>query len=843
MIKFKNNPKINIATAPNRHGNFRSIGVDENGKNIYESYWINRETTWETFVNFLSNTKRTAETQEQYFKMPKSDQDNIKDVGGFTASILKDGKRQNGYIESKNMITLDIDDCTPKAIEDIKEIYKDLTYCVYSTHKHKPNAPRIRLLFPLDKSVSPEEYEAIARKVAAKLDIDIFDPTTFQPARFMYFPSTSYDAEYLFFYNDAEIVNTEKVKAEYLDWTNIDEWPRSFKDLGQVDNVKKHEKKEGNQQDKLGLVGVFNKAYSITEAIETFLSDVYEPTKNQNRYTLINGSTTGGLVIYDNDNLCYSNHSTDKAANKLCNAFDLVRIHLFSDNDSTVTFDTPINKYPSYQKMIEFVNNDKNCKFIIAKDIKQKEEDRKKQEEIAKEEKDWRLLLDVDKNKKVYATHHNIYTIIKNDEELKGIGKYNEFKDFLDKTEILPWSSPKVKGNTWTEYDENQLVIFMSRKYDLEAKTKIIDCARAVMSERSYHPIKEKLESIKPWDGVKRLETIICEVLGAEDNEITRTLTRKTFIAAVARIYEPGCKFDNMLTLYGDQGIGKSTFIQKMAMNPKWFNSSLTEIGTKEAYETIQSSWIIEIPELAPLKKVSHLVFKNFIAQQSDNYRKSYGRQKSEYPRQCIFIGSTNEQRFLVDDTGNRRYWILTCRKGRIKKRVWDLKMEDIEKLWAEAIYYYNQGENIMELPDGMEEQIKIEQEDFMIENDYQDMVDTWIRIKIPHDFERLELRDRIAYYGCKTEDDRISYLVNMLHYSKPNIQLVRRQSFTVIEFIKEFYGVYKNLPNQDKKQIKSALKWNHEKDGFIWDEDARPRVELDNIVHRVKGVLFYNGQ
>ncbi len=225
---------------------------------------------------------------------------------------------------------------------------------MYSTHSHSPEKPRLRLVIPLARPVTPDEYAAIGRRVAADLGIDQFDDTTYEPQRLMYWPSVAKDGEFIFKHQDEPWLNPEDVLARYENWQDPSFWPESSR--AQAKRQKLADK-QGNPLEKQGLVGAFCRTYTITAAIETFLSDVYE-RMGERRYTYIPGSTAGGLVVYDDDTFAYSHHGTDPISGQLVNAFDLVRLHKFKELDDEAEPGTPVVRLPSYMAMIELAEND-----------------------------------------------------------------------------------------------------------------------------------------------------------------------------------------------------------------------------------------------------------------------------------------------------------------------------------------------------------------------------------------------------------------------------------------------------------------------------------------------------
>ncbi len=298
---------------------------------------------WSDFVKKISTTHRTAETHTEYLTAKKVRQDEIKDIGGFVGGYISGGRRKAGSILHRQLVTLDIDFGKSDIWDDFKMLYSNAA-AIYSTHKHSPEAPRYRLIIPLNREVAVDEYMAISRRIAGSLGIENFDHTTFQPSRLMYWPSTSKDGEYFFDHQDEQWLDVDETLASYRDWTDTSEWPVSIRE-GTI--VNKAIQKQGDPLEKTGIIGAFCRTYDIHEAIDTFLSDVYDPCDIEDRYSYKEGSTAAGLVVYE-DKYTYSHHGTDPTSGKLCNAFDLVRIHKFGLRDEDVQEGTPGNRLPSY---------------------------------------------------------------------------------------------------------------------------------------------------------------------------------------------------------------------------------------------------------------------------------------------------------------------------------------------------------------------------------------------------------------------------------------------------------------------------------------------------------------
>lgn len=298
------------------------------GNSRMEKTWTNEDISWDDFCKRVSATVITAETVEDYRKLPKDAQANIKDVGGFVGGHLNQGCRRNGMVACRSMLTLDMDYAEPDTWAQIKML-QDFKCCVYSTHKHMPDKPRLRLIIPLAREITEEEYPAVARMVAQEIGIDLFDDTTYEACRLMYWPSTSSDGVFFFDVEDGADLDPDVYLAKYADWHDASTWPVSSR---QTLSLRQTITKQADPLNKPGFVGAFCRAYSIEEAIETFLSDIYAPSSMNGRYDYIPADSTAGVVVYDGK-FAFSHHATDPACGELLNAFDLVRLHKFGSLD------------------------------------------------------------------------------------------------------------------------------------------------------------------------------------------------------------------------------------------------------------------------------------------------------------------------------------------------------------------------------------------------------------------------------------------------------------------------------------------------------------------------------
>ena len=663
---------------------------------------------------------------EEYRKLKKGAQDNIKDVGGFLGGQLREGRRKNGMVLCRSMLTLDMDYGEPGIWDEI-DLLHDFKCCVYSTHKHTPDHPRLRMIIPLARDITEEEYPAVARMVAKEIGIDLFDDTTYEACRLMYWPSTSANGEFFYKTKEGSLLDPDVYLAKYTDWRDASTWPVSSR---QSEAVRRSITQQADPLEKPGIVGAFCRAYTIEEAIEAFLSDVYEPSSMNGRYDYIPADSAAGVVVYDGK-FAYSHHATDPVCGKLLNAFDLVRLHKFRELDENVGLDTPPGKLPSFKAMSDLALADDKVKAIFA-------EERIAQAAAEFSDEDWQNGLELDKSGRVKNTLHNLTIILENDPNLKGV-VFNQLLDGMDIKGEVPWKHP---SKFWRDADDAQLIsyvdahygTFSARNYDI-AVTKVAD-------DRAYHPIREFIESLPEWDKVPRVDTLLVDYLGASDTAYVRAVTRKTLCAAISRVLRPGCKFDSMLVLNGPQGVGKSTLIAKLA--GEWFSDSLNLGDTKDktAAEKLQGYWILEIGELAGLKKAEVETLRSFLSRQNDIYRAAFGKRATPHLRQCVFFGTTNaESGYLRDTTGNRRFWPVKT-PGSGKKQSWNLTHEEILQIWAEALVYVRQGEKLY-LSAEMDALAKDEQREAMESDEREGLVREYLDTLLPDRWAEMDLFER----------------------------------------------------------------------------------------------------
>lgn len=757
------------------------------GESRFETAWKNKKICWSELLKKLSQSAKTPESHAEYMKLPKAQQDRIKDIGGFVGGHLAEGRRKNDSVTARQILTLDLD--FPPAdfwnvLMDNLDI--DSALAVYSTHKHSPGSARYRLVMPLDRTVTSDEYEAIARKIAEKIGMDFFDDSTFQPARLMFWPSHSRDIEPFFQYYDAPFLSADAVLAEYPDWADTSFWPESSRLAG---IRRRQADKQGDPLEKKGIVGAFCRTYTVSGAISKFLPDIYVPTMKPDRYTYAAGSAAAGLVVYDGDAFAYSNHSTDPAGGRLCNAFDLVRIHKFGHLDDGAE-EKSGRECPSYAAMVQFLlDGDKETRLTLARD-------RKAQavldfsEDMTEPDEDWEARLERTENGGIRPCITNAVLILKRHPELRGI-RFNELSGAVEVTGELPWSRP---NKYWRDADDAQLYGWIADQYGVQfAENKFTKALAIVTDQRRFNPLRDYINGLPEWDGVPRADTLLIDYLGAEDTPYIRAVTRKTLIGAVRRVLTPGCKFDNVLVLDGKPGIGKSTFFRKLG--GEWFSDSLSLADTRDktAAEKLQGVWIMEISEMQGTRKADVEVMKGFLSRQVDEYRAAYGRVVERHPRTAIICGTTNSTTgFLRDTTGNRRFWPVTVTGGRLS--VWDMTEDTRAQIWAEVLACVSAGEEAF-LDAEMEKEAAKAQQAALEYDDREGQVLDYLNTLLPEDWYSWDLCRRVDYFQQR---DVLSADIDAT---------MRRTKVSAVEIFCECFGRPKNTwRRQDGYEIASIM-------------------------------------
>lgn len=731
-----------------------------NNKNLHISiagsrkatFWPKTDMLWSDFTERLKTPIRSPETYAEYLAMNKSQQAELKDVGGFVGGTFLHDRRKASYVEGRDLVTLDMDNIPNGGTDDVLKRVGGLLCgaVVYSTRKHSAYAPRLRVVIPLDRTVSADEYEPIARKLAGILGVEFCDPTTFDASRLMYWPSCCKDGEYIYDLYDHPFCSADGILQMYGDWRNIAEWPQV---LG-AEAIEKHRlARQENPLEKQGIVGAFCRTYTIPEAMAKFIPGIYEETDVPGRYTYTGGSTQGGAVVYDGELFLYSHHATDPCSGQLVNAFDMVRLHKYGHQDDMAKPDTPTNRLPSFASMLRTAQEDPATKRTHLHDQFGTSPDPVAQVEVSEapegDDDGWLDLLELDNKGFVKKTINNVTTVLEHDPALKGKVVVDEFAACGLLMGPVPWD-PYAEKRRWTDVDDAGFYRYMESRYGITGRDKLDAGLLIVSNDHKINDVREYLLGLS-WDNVKRLDTLFIDYLGAEDNLYTRTVTRKSLAAAVARALEGGVKFDYMTILAGDQGIGKSTLLA--TLGKEWFSDSLTTFEGKEAAELIQGTWINEIGELTAMTKQETNAVKQFLSKTHDIYRAAYGRRTEKYPRRCVFFGTSNDDEFLKDYTGNRRFWPIDVGIHTPTKSVWDDLPREVDQIWAEAVMAYRLGERLY-LTKNVEALAKEQQEAHRESLSKEGIIREFLDKKIPKNWYDLDIMSRRQFLNGNLKID-----------------------------------------------------------------------------------------
>lgn len=777
--------------------------------------WKNRKIAWSDLAEKLMTANVTPETNKAYIAATKSERSKIKDVGGYVGGFLRGNRRKPANVVHRQLLTLDLDYATEDFWEDYEMLFENAAV-IHATHSHTPDNPRFRLIIPLSRTVAPDEYQAIARKVAGMLDIELFDSTTFEINRLMFWPSNSIDVEYYAEIQDGPWLDADYILDMYVDWKDISQWPNAKK---QDDDILRLNKNQEDPQLKKGLVGSFCRTYSLTEAIEKYLSDVYIPTDHDDRYTFANGSTAGGLIIYD-DKFAYSHHGSDPCMHTSCNAFDLVRIHLFGHFD-----EGPVaakSKPKSFKAMIDLVQKDEAVKATMAIERQENIAERYADEfdddfldDFEDEDdnpiEDWGKQLALDERGKIKQTIENANLILQNDKLLRNAFSFNEFSNRKFVVKRLPRESPKLKvPRLFSDIDSIYVRAYVETAYEMTNGKKVDEAIDAEFNRKLHNPIKDYLNTVK-WDGTPRLETALIDYFDVESSPYHLEALKVTMTAAVARIFKPGTKFDLVLVLSGAQGCGKSTLVHKLGNG--WSSDTFMTVHGKESFEQLQGAWIIEMAELAGLRKAEVENIKHFISKQEDTFRPAYAKEARTFKRQCVFIGTTNSDSFLTDSSGNRRFMPIAIPvNGMPFESVFDISQETVDQLWAEAKKFYDNGAPLT-LSREATKGANITQQDHAAEDPHIGLLTDFLNRKLPANWKKTPIGMRQMHLQEDPEDDTgkprskiCSFEIWCEYFNQPKRSMTRRDTYRITDLMQSLKGWkrakgYKNFKYYGKQR------------------------------------------
>lgn len=770
-----------------------SVSIAESRKTLE---WQNVRVTWGQLAQRLSAPTVTPESWDEFLALPHDVQGDIKDVGGWVGGVVQGGRRIRGSVPYRQVLALDLDSTTLKAEEmwyKLNEVW-DFKFLIHTTRSYTDLTPRYRCVIPLSRLVDALEYEAVGRYIASLHDINEFDPSTYQSTRLMYFPSTSKDGYFWANESGGGLANVDAILATYSDYADPTQWAYAHNDSPQT-----HRELEKAQDPLLkgGVVGAFCRAYSIRQVLEGLLGSYYRRESN-GRYTYIGGSTSGGVVVYD-DRWCYSHHSTDPNRGKLLNAFDLYRLVKFGAMDFGKSHNTKVDNLPSYAAMVELCNSDSKVqKYLIKDEISDlslfqdqrkangpdgKQQKQEQQQEDSAGAPEWLIDLHtkLDKNAKtgaIESTLSNFATILEFDPNIIKNLMLDDFSHQINVLGKLPWERGSDKW--WGDSDDASARIYIDKVYRIKPNKGFYDDAFSHVISKAENRCDSALDFINRgrWDGVARAEELMITAMGVDDTELNRMQTLVWLKAVVARQLNPGIKFDNMLVLSGVEAIGKSTLFRLLVGDDFFTDCFSFSWKDEKQVENITGKMIVESAELDGFDKKETEAVKAFLSRSVDRYRKPYGRHVTNIPRRCVFAGTTNQVEVLRSQTGNRRMWIMQCHKNQIKVPSWDLLTPSyVEQLWAEVREKYKEDRRLY-LPSHLMEQQRQQQREFTQEDPLANEVLQYVKIWLPMHWEEMSAHERYIYINEIKRGQPARYTPSK-----------RRETVSSTEFINEWMG------------------------------------------------------
>lgn len=616
-------------------------------------------------------------------------------------------------MRTRGAVTLDVDYPEPGFLADAA-VALGHAAIIHTTFSSSPEHPRYRVIVPLDRPVAPDEYHAAAGALMQALGEKQFDAGSTQAERYMFKPSEQEPGFFRFLVLPGAPASADTLLADFQ--TDLSELPAP--------------KPSRNKRDPFaieGTIGAFNRAYADLDKVIAEYQLPYEPSGGTDRYHLVGASAAAGMGEVT-PGLYFSHHSNDPAYGQTCSAFDLVRLHQFGYLDEEAAPGTPVNRLPSSKAMLETASTDLN---VVRELVGAAFDDELDESAGAAGSTNWRMELKLEPSTgKPKDEIHNWDLIADNDPAFQVV-YYNELSMAIEISADLPWRS-RDKGAEFRAGDRSQLALHVERQYHIRpGRSYLDDLVNDRAMPRRRNPVREYLDGLK-WDGTPRVETCIPV---EQVTPYTRLVTRKAMVAAVARMLDPGCKWDHMLILHGSEGLGKSHLVDRLS---RGYSANLGRIGDKDTLIVMQRSWIMTADEGTSLKKSDWDAQKEFITRRDDIFRMPYERESAVHPRHCVIWGTTNDEVFLRRQEGNRRFHILRCAKVDFDT----LTDEYVDQVWAEAKALYLAGERLW-MDETEEEMARRERDGFTEEDAAAGMVEAYLDTLVPEDWDTMTPESR----------------------------------------------------------------------------------------------------
>lgn len=691
------NTLLNIAIAPLRNS----------------KHWKASVITWGDFLEWLKRPASQKDCGNYVFgelgPCPCS-----KEHCGCTARDCGHLTRGKATIFSRSGITLDADHPMPGLIDRLLLTMANAC-AAHTTYSSSPDAPRYRFVFPTDRDMTPEEYFMSAQVLMKRLGMESFDPGSAQPERYMFRPSTQSPGWYQHWVIDGPPISVDALVAAF----DPDDYPAS---IPKAHHIKR------NPFELAGAAGAFNRVYADLDDVIRVYELPYSKVSDT-RYQFAEASSQAGMgPIAGAEGLFFSHHITDPAGGQTVSAFDLVRLHRFSVLDNNTPDTTPINRLPSHEAMLELATQDPRITAeLVGMDFDQDLD--------PDMQTDWRLQLRMSpRTGRLVDDVANWDLIRRYEDAFRGL-YFNEMTLAIEITEDLPWR-PFTQGEVFTANDRAALAYHIEREYRFRPNRQLVeDLVTMSAMSRWVNPIKSYLLGLQ-WDGAARVETCLP---GVRAIPYSRMVARKVLVAAVARMLDPGCKWDHTLVLYGLEGLGKSYWVEKLA---RGWSSNLGRIGDKDTLLTMQRSWIMVSDEGHSLRRAESETQKEFLTRTTDVFRMPYEKETVAHKRHCVIWGSTNDEVFLRRQEGNRRFLIVHCEDAVDFDVLTD---EYIDQLWAEAVAMYKAGEQLY-LTRKETDLAVIHRERYVEEDALAGLIQEYLDMPIPDDWDFMSPDSRVVW-------------------------------------------------------------------------------------------------
>ena len=679
-----------------------------------DAHWRNEFVTWDGILEWVKKPAKRKECGNYIF----ATLERTTKVHAGADEACTDVHRDNRSVSRRSAIlALDIDNPDDGFDLVVESVLDGYTYAMHTTHSSTPSEPRYRLLVAADRDMDPDEYVEATQALAARIGKDQFDTGSFQAARFMFKPATRKPEWYDYWIGEGVEMEVDDLLVEY------------DRDLGDIPMPKPGK----NKRDPFELedpIGAFNRAYEDLDALIDEYDLPYDK-ESDDRYSLRGSSAEAGFgPVSGAPGLFYSHHAGDPAYGKTCSAFDLVRLHHFGELDEVAKPGTPVNKLPSHLEMLAVASRDR---LVVGEIFNQMTADFGDfdGEDEDPEDHAWRAGLRLTRQGRFDDVVANWDLIREHDPVLNSL-YFNMLSMSPEVRGRLPWREVTSLTRTFDGMDHAELRDYIERRYQFRPSKEQVDHLVVTAASRNrMSPVKDYLDSLV-WDGKPRMETCLP---GAADNRYNRLVARKVLTAAVARVYEPGFKWDHTLVLQGGEGLGKSTWIERLAnvgtVERRTFHYTLGALNSKDTLLAMHMSWLVVADEGHSLRKADNDALKEFLTRTHDVFRMPYDRDTVVHPRQCVIWSTTNDETFLRRQEGNRRFLMVRCLE---KFDIDAMTPEFVDQIWAEAVMAYQMGEQLY-LTDEEAALASLERDPFLEEDSNAGVIENFLDTKVPDDW------------------------------------------------------------------------------------------------------------